>query len=194
MAPVPHSVRTLAALLVAGLILIHVLGATTSNAFSRITPRDLHAPRVVVHKSARMLFLFDGSDLIRAYPLDLGSQPIGDKRIGPDRRTPEGVFRVVTKNAESPYHRFLGLNYPGENAIRHGLETGLISVGEAATLRKAHERGERPSWTTALGGGIGLHGHRKGYDWTGGCLALANEHVDELFRVLRLGDPVEILP
>ena len=28
----------------------------------------------------------------------------------------------------------------------------------------------------------------------GGCIALSDEHVAELFAVLRIGDPVEILP
>lgn len=176
-------------------VLMYVAGATGSGAPERAVQLwDVRTPRVVVRKSARKLYLFDGTRLVRVYPIDLGAQPTGTKQFGADRRTPEGVFRVVSRNADSPYHRFLGISYPDEGAILRGLASGLISTGQAAALLDAHRRGRPPNWTTALGGGIGIHGHRKGYDWTGGCIALSDEHVEELFRVLRLGDPVEILP
>ncbi len=169
-------------------------GAGRSAEKQRTVALTVRNPRVVVIKSKRVLHLFDGDTLVRSYPIDLGTQPVGTKQIGPDQRTPEGRFRVVTRNPNSPYYRFLGLDYPNENAIAGGLAAGLISQGEAANLRAALRRGARPVWTTALGGGVGIHGHRRGRDWTGGCIALDDANVDELFRVLRIGDPVEILP
>jgi len=169
-------------------------------------------------------------------------------RLG-DGRTPEGRFRVVTRNVNSPYHRFLGISYPDLGAIDRGLKEGLITPGEADSLRRAHDLGICPDWNTSLGGGIGIHGGRRGNfaednfaqgnfvegnfvegnfaednfaqgnfvegnfvegnfvkgnfaqgnfvegeDWTGGCIALGDEDVEELFNVLRLGDTVEILP
>jgi lipoprotein-anchoring transpeptidase ErfK/SrfK len=54
-------------------------------------------------------------------------------------------------------------------------------------------------WSTALGGGIGLHGTGDaglagGGDWSAGCVALSDADIEELFGVLRIGDVVEILP
>lgn len=158
------------------------------------TPIVLSEPRIVVLKSRRRLYLFDGDRLVRSYPVDLGIAPLGNKLRANDGRTPEGRFRLVTKNENSGYHRFLGIDYPNENAVATGLSKGLISQGEAASIRAALKAGTCPEWGTALGGGVGLHGGRRGHDWTGGCLALADEHVEELFSVLRLGDSVEILP
>ena len=155
---------------------------------------SLAAPRVVVLKSKRVLHLFDGSRLVRTYAVDLGASPVGTKRRMDDGRTPVGSFRVVTRNADSVYHRFLGINYPDLPTVDWGLAQGLISPGEAATIRNAHAAGECPDWGTALGGGIGIHGHRMGRNWTGGCVVLSDEHVEELFSVLRIGGPVEILP
>ncbi len=157
-------------------------------------PITLAAPRVVVLKGKRTLHLFDGDRLVRSYPIDLGVLPVGPKRRKGDRRTPIGAFRVVTKNADSAYHRFLGIDYPDLGTARWGLARGLISLGEAASIRQALGVGRCPDWGTALGGGIGIHGRRIGRDWTGGCIALADRHVEELFCVLRIGDPVEILP
>ncbi len=165
-------------------------------------------PRIVVLKSRRVLCLFDGDRLMRTYPIDLGAEPFGDKRLRGDGRTPEGRFRVVSKNAESPYHRFLGIDYPDRSAAGWGLDRGLISAGQAASIGAAIDGGRCPDWGTALGGGIGIHGGRRAAanrhrtaddadrrgDWTGGCIAVGDFEVEELFAVLRIGDPIEILP
>lgn len=155
---------------------------------------SLVEPHVVVLKSRRTLHLFDGNRLVRSYPIDLGLAPFGQKVAAGDARTPVGQFRIVSKNATSPYHRFLGLDYPGTTATRLGLSAGLISPGEAARIVRALSAGRRPSWSTDLGGGVGIHGRRRGLDWTGGCIAMDDRQVEELFDVLRIGDRVEILP
>jgi lipoprotein-anchoring transpeptidase ErfK/SrfK len=155
---------------------------------------SLDEPRVVVLKSKRVLHLLDGESLIRSYPIDLGVSPVGAKERQGDGRTPLGGFRVVTKNRDSIYHRFLGIDYPDSTAVDRGLARGLISRGEAASIRSALREGRCPDWGTALGGGIGIHGARTGRDSTAGCIALSDEHVDELFSVLRIGDSVEIRP
>ena len=149
---------------------------------------------MVVLKSRRVLYLLDGSRLVRSYRIDLGTAPVGQKRLAGDGRTPEGSFRIATKNPESGYHRFLGLDYPDREAVERGMAEGLISPGEAGRLCTALTARRCPAWDTRLGGGIGIHGCRRGSDWTGGCVALDNEHVEELFAVLRIGDPVLILP
>jgi hypothetical protein len=100
----------------------------------------------------------------------------------------------VSKNQESPYLRFLGLDYPHRPAVEEGLTTGLVSDGEAHSILAALHESRCPDWSTALGGGIGLHGHAIGRDWTGGCIAVTDSAIDELFDILRIGDSVEILP
>lgn len=176
-------------------------GAPAANPLSGSTRPvlNLQHPHVVVLKSKRRLLLFDGGSLVRAYPIALGPEPAGDKRQAGDGRTPEGVFRICTRSADSPYHRFLGINYPNSDTARQGLERGLLTAGEAQAIIAAIDEGRCPSWLTPLGGAIGLHGCGAagacpGSDWTAGCIALADRDVEELFEVLRLGDVVEILP
>lgn len=163
-------------------------GATPGGAM------NVKSPRVVILKAARTLHLFDGQRLVRTYPLDLGRSPIGQKQRKNDGRTPIGFFEVATKNFDSPYHRFIGINYPGATAADWGLARGLISEGQHQSILRALSHGMQPDGSTALGGGIGIHGRRKNRDWTGGCAALSDEHVEELYSVLRIGDPIEILP
>lgn len=187
------SARTLAVvlLLVGVLVVVATLVGIPRLAANSVSLED---PRVVVIKGKRLLHLFDGDRLVRSYPIDLGLDPATDKVCKGDNRTPLGRFRVVSKNPDSPYHRFLGIDYPNESAVVRGLDSGLISPGEAASIRDSLQRGQRPDWRTELGGGVGIHGRRRGSDWTAGCVALDNESIDELFDVLRIGDAVEILP
>lgn len=154
----------------------------------------LRHPHVVVLKSAGKLHLLDGDTLMRTFPITLGPEPVGQKLRAGDGRTPEGRFRICSKNRASPNHRFLGISYPDREAAKRGLADGLISPGESAAIYQAQERGGCPSWTTALGGGIGLHGGAHAGTVTAGCIGLRDEHVTVLFNVLRIGDEVEILP
>ncbi len=154
----------------------------------------LTQPRIVVLKAKRQLHLFDGDRLVRIYPIALGRNPVGQKVCEGDGRTPESRFHVVTKNRQSKYHRFLGLDYPALPAAERGLCQGVSTEGEARSIREAFAAGRCPSWTTALGGAIGIHGHGTATDWTAGCVALADRHAEQLFDVMRLGDEVEILP
>lgn len=151
-------------------------------------------PRVVVLKSKRRLHLFDGDRLVRTYSIGLGTSPLGDKQHAGDGRTPEGRFTICVKKQDSRYHRFLGITYPEARHARRGLAEGLITTGEAEAIERALAEGRCPSWSTALGGAIGIHGHGGRRDWTAGCIAMDDEQIEELFSVLRCGDPVEILP
>ncbi len=178
--------------LMAAAVLAAACGAAGRDADRPVV--NLSNPRVVVLKSKRLLHLFDGDVLVRSYPIDLGRSPVGPKRVEGDGRTPIGRFRLVSKNADSPYHRFLGIDYPNIDAVEWGLNKGIISRGEAAGIRGAIAQGRCPDWGTALGGGIGIHGKRRGEDWTAGCIALSDQQVEELFSVLRIGDPIEVLP
>jgi len=169
-------------------------GGVDSSRQARSRSLSVNRPRVVVVKSKRLLHLFDGHRLVRTYPFDLGFAPVGQKTCRSDGRTPEGRFQVVRVNADSPYHRFLGISYPDREAVERGRASGYLSAGDAGGILAALEQGRSPDWSTDLGGGIGIHGHRSGRDWTAGCIALSDEHVEELFNVLRVGDVVEILP
>ena len=155
---------------------------------------SLQQPKIVVLKSKRRLHLFDGDRLVRSYRIALGRDPVGQKTCEGDGRTPEGRFRVVTRNRQSKYHRFLGLDYPNAEAVDWGLRQGLVTEGEARSIRDALASGRCPGWTTALGGAIGIHGHGASTDWTAGCVALEDQYAEQLFGVMRIGDEVEILP
>ncbi len=199
----PHPARgltffqtTALATVLASLIVGGTAAWERSNPISQFveqSPTTVQNPRIVVVKSARRVHLFEGERLIRSYPVTLGPEPTGQKRRAGDGRTPEGNFRICSKNAASPHHRFLGISYPDRRAAKNGLNAGLVSPGEARAIIDADRDQRCPVWTTALGGAIGLHGAANA-GRTAGCIALLDQHVEELFDVLRIGDHVEILP
>jgi L,D-peptidoglycan transpeptidase YkuD (ErfK/YbiS/YcfS/YnhG family) len=154
----------------------------------------LKAPRLLVRKSARRLELFAGGRRVRIYRVALGSGPVGDKRHEGDGRTPEGDFRVCTKNERSNFYLSLGLDYPRPADAASALRDGLITRDQHDQIVRAARARRCPPWDTPLGGEIFIHGGGAASDWTLGCVALDNEHIQELFQHLPVGTPVRIEP
>ncbi|MBN1916491.1 MAG: L,D-transpeptidase family protein, partial [Verrucomicrobia bacterium] len=154
----------------------------------------LEQPRVVVHKAARTLELFDGGRLVQVYTIALGTNPVDAKRKEGDGCTPEGTFYVCTKNERSRYHLFLGLSYPAVADAERGLRAGQITRAQHDEIVAATGARTRPPWNTPLGGEVGIHGGGTSSDWTVGCIALDNADIEQLFLLLDLGDEVVIEP
>jgi murein L,D-transpeptidase YafK len=150
--------------------------------------------RVVIHKAERRIELYSGDTLLGAWPVALGHTPEGDKEVEGDGKTPEGEFRVVTRNDKSSFRLFLGLSYPAVDDAARGLRDGLIDESTAARIRRAHARGDAPPWSTPLGGAVGIHGHGSRGDWTLGCIAVEDEVIDLLWEALPAGARVTVLP
>lgn len=144
-------------------------------------PQGTKIDSLVLRKSQRLMIAYSRGFVVETYRVSLGRQPIGDKEFEGDNRTPEGLYYINDKNAESRYHKNLGVSYPDssdrENAKRVGREPG---------------------------GDIKIHGLRNGtgalgryhrlYDWTLGCIAVTNEEIDELYQSVEIGTPIMILP
>lgn len=146
-----------------------------------------------VDKSAHSLTVLSGDTELLTWPVGLGD-PLGDKLRQGDLRTPEGSFRVVTRNSKSAFHLFLGLSYPDADDAARGLRDGLVTSSQAAAITEASRAGRQPSWNTALGGAVGIHGGGGGSDWTLGCIALEDAQIEELWAVAPMGTRVVVQP
>jgi len=155
-------------------------------------PDVLVDPEVVIAKSARTLAVLSSGAQPKVYRIALGAQPVGDKEREGDLRTPEGEFYICSKNAESRYHRALGLSYPAEEDAERGLAKGLITKRQYNDIVRAIHQMKRPPHNTPLGGEIMIHGGGTHADWTEGCIALTDEDAEQLFDALPLGTPVRI--
>ena len=176
-------------LIIAALLVFACVMPTTAQQTTR-----QEGQRIVVHKLARTLELFDGDKLVKTYPMVLGFSPVGDKEVEGDGRTPEGDFYVFVKNDKSSYYLSLGISYPGIDDAQRGLAKNLITRQEYDAIISANLRKTMPPQETRLGGQIYIHGGGAGRDWTLGCIALKNEDIKELFDIAKVGMSVKILP
>jgi murein L,D-transpeptidase YafK len=139
------------------------------------------ADRIVVNKARRELLLYRKQEVIRSYKIALGRNPVGPKLRQGDGKTPEGTYTINGRNAASAFHRALRISYP-----------------DAADRSRARRQGVNP------GGEIMIHGLPNGrgfigaahrlIDWTDGCIAVTDEEIEEIWRLVPDGAPIQINP
>jgi murein L,D-transpeptidase YafK len=144
-------------------------------------PAVFAADSVVVEKGARRLTLLRGGQPLRIYYVALGRNPVGDKQRLGDGRTPEGVYRIESRNANSRYYRALRISYPDPAHARRARSLGVSPGGDIMIHGLPNGKG-----------GVGA-AHRAA-DWTEGCIALTNQEIDEIWRAVPDGTPIEIRP
>ncbi len=160
-----------------------------------LTPlSEITNPEIFVYKEKRRLYVVQGDVLVREYPVGLGFCPQGDKEKEGDGRTPEGQFFVCLKKAGSRFDKALGLSYPDRTHAEKAFISDTINPFEFRDILTSQEQGSAPPWHTRLGGQVFIHGGGAMADWTNGCVALYNSDIDELFRTVKIGTPVSVLP
>jgi murein L,D-transpeptidase YafK len=142
-------------------------------------PAGTAIDRIVVEKSAKKLSVFRNSKQIKSYRIALGRNPVGAKQKEGDMKTPEGIYKIDSRNPQSSFHLALHISYPSDEDNRRAAESG-----------------------TPAGSDIMIHGIQNGHgwigafhrwrDWTAGCIALTDEEIEELWRVTPDGTTIEI--
>jgi murein L,D-transpeptidase YafK len=137
------------------------------------------ADRVVIVKSTRTLTLFNRGQVLKTYQVALGGDPVGPKVKAGDNKTPEGEYVIDSKKPHSRFHLALHISYPN-----------------AADRDRARKLGVSP------GGGVEIHGLEPKYawvgsvhrqvNWTAGCVAVTNPEIEEIYKLVPVGTPVEI--
>jgi murein L,D-transpeptidase YafK len=148
---------------------------------ARIVPERRFATvdYLIVDKSERLMIAYAEGQPVKAWRgLQFGDAPSGHKQFEGDERTPEGRYVIEGRNPGSAYHLSLKISYPN-----------------AADRAFARQYGRSP------GGDIFLHGQpnalpmgRMPGDWTDGCIALSNDEIEELWRIVPDGTVIEIRP
>ena len=147
----------------------------------RPLPAGTTIDRIVVQKSARNLSIFRAGKRLKTYRVALGRNPVGPKQEEGDMKTPEGIYKIDNRNAQSSFHLALHISYPSDDDNRRIAERGV-----------------------SAGFDIMIHGIRNGLGWMGafhrwkawtvGCIALTDEEIEELWRVTPDGTTIEMRP
>lgn len=146
--------------------------------------------RVLVKKAEHALVLLSPDDQVLAtYQVAIGPGGSGPKRMEGDMTTPVGRYHIVS-HEPSQYRTFLRLDYP--------------TAADRRRFASAKERGDLPP-SAKIGGDIGIHGppvsigesaraRLKAHDWTAGCIAVDDDEIVEIARLVRDGTIVDIQP
>lgn len=133
---------------------------------------------IFIDKSDYTLAIKNKSELIKEYPIVLGSNPIDDKRMEGDRCTPEGTFHIISKYPHANWKKFIWIDYPNEESRKK--------------FNEAKANGTIPK-DAKIGGEVGIHGTPEncdylvdeGINWTYGCISLKRLDVDEIYPYIK---------
>jgi murein L,D-transpeptidase YafK len=167
-----------------GFILIPVLLLVTlavANWPRKPMPAEMIADQVIVEKRAHKLVLLRKSVPLKTYHIALGRGGIDDKTCEGDNRTPEGIYTIDSRNAQSRFYRSLHVSYPDARHIAGARQLGCNAGGAIMV----HGIPKKLGWLGKL--------HRL-IDWTAGCIAVTNEEIDEIWRAVPNGTPIVIQP
>ena len=148
---------------------------------STVASAEPKVDHVVLVKTKHKLLLLSGGRVVKSYRVALGRGGLGPKRRQGDGRTPEGLYRIDYRNPASKFHLALHISYP-----------------QSSDKQRAQRLGVRP------GGDIMIHGlprefswvgdkHRLS-DWTEGCIAVTDSEIEEIWKSVPDGTPVEVRP
>jgi len=136
---------------------------------------------IVVLKQKHQMLLLNGDQIVKTYSVAIGWGGLQPKQQMGDHRTPEGTYQIDWRNPASRFHLALHISYPDQ-----------------ADRMRARMHGVSP------GGDIMIHGlgsefrylgaKQYQYDWTDGCIAVTDSQIEEIWRLVPDGTPVEIRP
>ncbi|MEW6584290.1 MAG: L,D-transpeptidase family protein [Nitrospirota bacterium] len=139
------------------------------------------ADKVVVVKSKRLMLVMGGGEVLKVYKVALGKRPVGPKIVVGDKKTPEGTYVLDARKADSRFHKAIHISYPNEADIARAMKNGASPGGDIMI----HGLPENFKNVGAL--------HRV-TDWTDGCIAVTNNEIEEIWKIVPDGTPIEIKP
>lgn len=149
--------------------------------FIAIADEDKTVNKVVVYKAKRLMQLMSEDKVVKEYSISLGDNPIGHKVQQGDERTPEGDYVIDYRNTQSRYRLSLHISYPNEQDKANAKKLGVSPGGDIMI----HGSPNKFSWSESI---------LQNMDWTDGCIAVTNDEIDEIGRLVKNGTPIRINP
>ncbi|MEI7669787.1 MAG: L,D-transpeptidase family protein [Pseudomonadota bacterium] len=141
------------------------------------------ATKIVVYKSEHKMELLDkNKKLLKTYKISLGGNPKGAKTQQGDQKTPEGIYSISGRNENSHFYKSLRISYPNEYDIEQARERGVSPGGDVMI----HGLPKGIGWVGSM--------HRLYDTWTAGCIAVTNDEIDEIWKLVTSGTIIAIKP
>jgi murein L,D-transpeptidase YafK len=141
-----------------------------------------YVDKVLVKKSERKMQLLKNGEVIREYRIALGASPKGHKFQEGDERTPIGDYTLDWRNPRSSYHKSIHVSYPNERDKALAQFLG-ITPGGMIMVHGMPNHIQSPM----------VRAEYTRRDWTDGCIAVQDDEMDEIWRLVRDGTPIRIV-
>jgi len=142
---------------------------------------NVKADSAAVFKSNRKMILYSGGKEIKTYSVSLGKNPIGHKEKEGDKKTPEGNYILDRHQENSKYHLAIHISYPNEQNKLNAYKMGVSPGGDIMI----HGLPNKLEF---------LEDYYANTDWTDGCIAVSNDKMDEIWKIVEDGTPITIYP
>jgi len=160
------------------------LGKVINRAFDPDTIDKDHVV-IQVYKKYDRLYIYYKGKFLTAYNCVFGKNKMGQKYREGDKKTPEGWFSITDVRRHGKWKYFMGIDYP--------------NLASRSNHARAKAKGLIAS-NARIGGSVGIHGVWAGGDmaiknkfhWTDGCVALNNNSIALLARIVQPGTRVYI--
>lgn len=152
----------------------------------RIKEDGFKTKRVVVSKSRAEVYLISDDGKVIFRPVVFGSAYTeGPKRFEGDNKTPEGIYKIDYKLdlGESQYRRALHISYPNAADVAYAKSQGKSAGGAVMIHGSPNDERKRQGAEAAT---------YTGYNWTQGCVAVTNAHIDMIYALVPDGTLIEI--
>ena len=150
------------------------------NSEVKIT-EDVKVDSVAVFKSERKMKLYSDGRELKAYPVSLGKNPTGHKEKEGDKKTPEGNYILDRRLENSKYHLAIHISYPNEQDKINAEQLGVSPGGDVMI----HGLPNKLEF---------LEDYYANTDWTDGCIAVSNDEIEEIWKLVEDGTPISIYP
>ncbi len=142
-----------------------------------------NAYKIEVFKSQRVLNILNSQNtVIKTYKIALGGNPKGPKTQEGDKKTPEGLYKIASRNEKSGFHRALKISYPNSQDTQNAKKNGVSAGGDIMIHGMRNGLGWIGSW------------HRLYDTWTNGCIAVTDSEIEEIWALIPNNTPIEIHP
>lgn len=134
---------------------------------------------IVVNKEERNIMLYSKGTVLSTFKISLGFEPVGTKIKRGDGKTPEGLYYIENKIKESSFFLALKISYPNPWDIRRALELNYHPGGQIMIHGLPNI-------------GYNFNYHNLKNDWTQGCIAVTNQQMLKLWKIISVGTPILI--
>jgi murein L,D-transpeptidase YafK len=163
------------------LVVLIAIGMTVYYFFPESSlPGDKPVERLELYKAKKIMIAYAGNEVLKTYAVSLGKKG-GRDRFDDEDKLPDGEFVVADKNKRSSLYK------------------SIIFIS-----RQEYDEIQNKSKPVKKGGPNQIHGMKRGYgfigkfhrwvNWTKGGIALTDQEIDDLFRLIEPGTQVIINP